>query len=219
MPLMASDHHSSGLVLQCPTMALEHNILSLSSQCQEKVSEDNTLGPEPQSQENVPIVDTKELEVLSGPMFDEYFNGASKVVPKSYVVTTIDASDKSTTVNANENINQAENVMFDEDDFINPFGTSVHEVGESSSRHVDPSNMHTFYQQHHSEYHWKKDHPLEKVFENSSQPVRTRRQLDTDGEMCMFSLTVSRVEPKIIKEAMVDHAWIEAIQEELYQFK
>ncbi|GKF55923.1 gag-pol polyprotein, partial [Tanacetum coccineum] len=37
-------------------------------------------------------------------------------------------------------------------------------------------------------------------------------------EMCMFALTVSIVEPKHIKEAMADSAWIEAMQEELHQF-
>ncbi|GJZ18156.1 retrovirus-related pol polyprotein from transposon TNT 1-94 [Tanacetum coccineum] len=49
-------------------------------------------------------------------------------------------------------------------------------------------------------------------------PVQTRRQLATDPEMCMFALTVSIVEPKNIKEAMADSAWIEAMQEELHQF-
>ncbi|GJS99306.1 hypothetical protein Tco_0820476 [Tanacetum coccineum] len=49
--------------------------------------------------------------------------------------------------------------------------------------------------------------------------VRTRRQLETDGEMCMFALTVSRTEPKNIKEAMADSAWIESMQEELHQFE
>nr|GEY87249.1 Gag-Pol polyprotein [Tanacetum cinerariifolium] len=42
--------------------------------------------------------------------------------------------------------------------------------------------------------------------------------LETDGKMCMFVLTVSRTEPKNIKEAMADSAWIEAMQEELHQF-
>ncbi|GJZ59334.1 hypothetical protein Tco_0615150 [Tanacetum coccineum] len=37
--------------------------------------------------------------------------------------------------------------------------------------------------------------------------------------MCMFTLTVSIVEPKNIKEAMADSAWIEAMQEELHQFE
>ncbi|GKF18267.1 hypothetical protein Tco_0063185, partial [Tanacetum coccineum] len=43
-------------------------------------------------------------------------------------------------------------------------------------------------------------------------PVQTRRQLATDPEMCMFALTVSIVEPKNIKEAMADSAWIEKLK-------
>ncbi|GJY51315.1 retrovirus-related pol polyprotein from transposon TNT 1-94 [Tanacetum coccineum] len=67
--------------------------------------------------------------------------------------------------------------------------TPVQEQGETSSRHVDSSNMHTFYQHHPSAQRWTKDHPLEQVIGNPSQSVRTRRQLETDGEMCMFALT------------------------------
>nr|GFD04275.1 retrovirus-related Pol polyprotein from transposon TNT 1-94 [Tanacetum cinerariifolium] len=69
-----------------------------------------------------------------------------------------------------------------------------------------------------SEYRWMKDHPLEQVRGNLSRPVQTRRQLATDPEMCMYALTVSTAEPKSIKEAMTDSAWIEAMQEELHQF-
>nr|GEX17455.1 hypothetical protein [Tanacetum cinerariifolium] len=61
-------------------------------------------------------------------------------------------------------------------------------------------------------------HPLEQVIGNPSQSVRIRRQLESDGEMCMFALTVSRTEPKNIKEAMADSAWIESMQEELHEF-
>nr|GEU72868.1 Gag-Pol polyprotein [Tanacetum cinerariifolium] len=53
---------------------------------------------------------------------------------------------------------------------------------------------------------------------NPSKPVQTRRQLSIDPKMCMFVLVVSIVEPKNIKEVMVDHAWIEAVQEYLHQF-
>ncbi|GKA84721.1 retrovirus-related pol polyprotein from transposon TNT 1-94 [Tanacetum coccineum] len=95
---------------------------------------------------------------------------------------------------------------------------TIQERGETSSRYVDSSNMHTFYQQHPSEHRWTKDHPLEQVIRNPSQSIRTRRQLETYGEMCMFALTVSRTEPKNIKEAMADSAWIHAMQEELHQF-
>nr|GEY62477.1 retrovirus-related Pol polyprotein from transposon TNT 1-94 [Tanacetum cinerariifolium] len=63
-----------------------------------------------------------------------------------------------------------------------------------------------------------KDHPLEQVHGNPSKPVQTRRQLATYVEMCMFALTVSTAEPKNIKEAMADSAWINTMQEELHQF-
>ncbi|GJS21609.1 retrovirus-related pol polyprotein from transposon TNT 1-94 [Tanacetum coccineum] len=59
------------------------------------------------------------------------------------------------------------------------------------------------------------------IFSTSVQErgdTSTRRQLETYGEMCMFALTESRTEPKNIKETMANSAWIEAMQEELYQF-
>nr|GEW54726.1 retrovirus-related Pol polyprotein from transposon TNT 1-94 [Tanacetum cinerariifolium] len=52
--------------------------------------------------------------------------------------------------------------------------------------------------------------PAQDVTESSSHNI--------DPEMCMYALTVSTVEPKNIKEAMADSAWIEAMQEELHQF-
>nr|GFC60153.1 hypothetical protein [Tanacetum cinerariifolium] len=91
-----------------------------------------------------------------------------------------------------------------DDEFINIFSTPVQDQGETLSRHVDSSNMHTFYQRYPSEQRWTKDHPLEQVIGNLSQSVRTRCQLVSDAEMCMFALTVSRTEPKNIKEVMAD---------------
>nr|GEZ44888.1 retrovirus-related Pol polyprotein from transposon TNT 1-94 [Tanacetum cinerariifolium] len=112
----------------------------------------------------------------------------------------------------------AENDEVADDEFINIFSTPVQEQGETSSRHVDSSYMHTFYQRYPSKKRWTKDHPLEQVIGNPSQSVRTRPQLESDAEMCMFALTVSRIEPKTIKEAMADSAWVESMQEELHQF-
>nr|GEX27175.1 retrovirus-related Pol polyprotein from transposon TNT 1-94 [Tanacetum cinerariifolium] len=105
-----------------------------------------------------------------------------------------------------------------DDEFINIFCTLVQEREETSSRHVDSSNMHTFYQRYPSEHRWMKDHPLKQVIRNPSQSVRTRCQLESDGEISMFALTMGRTEPKNIKEAKVDSAWIELMQEELHQF-
>nr|GEZ17688.1 hypothetical protein [Tanacetum cinerariifolium] len=171
-------------------------------------------------------------------MFDELLNGSSKVVSKSSAVSATDAPNQhqeyttpltnhitpaptcqtptlEPTVTSSENINQAEtyaeNDQVADDEFINIFSTPVQDQGETSSRHVDSSNMHTFYQHFSSEHRWTKDHPLEQVIGNPSQPVRTRQQLESDAEMCMFALTVSRSEPKNIKEAMTDYAWIESM--------
>nr|GEU79291.1 retrovirus-related Pol polyprotein from transposon TNT 1-94 [Tanacetum cinerariifolium] len=94
-----------------------------------------------------------------------------------------------TNVNAEENNeNQTVDTHVQQDEFINPFCTPT------------------------------KDHLLEKVHGNPSKPVQTRRQLVTYLEMCMFALIVSTAEPKNIKEAMADFAWIKAMQEELHQF-
>ncbi|GKE92404.1 hypothetical protein Tco_1573499, partial [Tanacetum coccineum] len=101
--------------------------------------------------------------------------GSSQATPE----TTSQAPTQVLTVIATENINQAEtnkeNANVEEDKFINIFSTPIQERGETSSRHVDSSNMHTFYQQRPSEHRWMKDHPLEQVIGHPSQSIRTRR--------------------------------------------
>nr|GFA01765.1 hypothetical protein [Tanacetum cinerariifolium] len=62
------------------------------------------------------------------------------------------------------------------------------------------------------------DHPLEQVIGEPSRSVLTRNQLKTDGDMCIYALTVRILEPKTVKEALTDPAWIESMQEELHQF-
>nr|GEY85334.1 hypothetical protein [Tanacetum cinerariifolium] len=234
LPQMASEQISSDPAPKCQTMALEHDSLSPERKCQENVSHGDKT-----------VTTLNELDLLFSSMFDELLNGPSQVVSKSSSVTTADECIQrqqlttplnnhttpaptcqifslAPTVISSEYINQAkthaENDQVADDEFINIFSTPVQEQGETSSRHVDSSNMHTFYQRYPSEHCWTKDHPLEQVIGNPSQSIRTRRQLESDAEMCMFALIVSRTEPKNIKEAMVDSAWIESMQEKLHQF-
>nr|GEU29618.1 hypothetical protein [Tanacetum cinerariifolium] len=215
---MVSDHVP---VSQCLTTALEHESLS----------------PSPQSQENVShttktVTTSNKLDLLFSLMFDELINGTTPVVSKSFAVLAADDPNKcqqhtttqssTTTIAADTpplNIRTTPETIFEDDEFLNIFCTSVQKRGETSSRHVDSLNLHTFYQRHPSEHCWTKYHPLEKVIGNPSQSIRTRRQLETDGEMCMFVLTVSQTKPKNIREAMADSAWIEAMQEEIYHFE
>nr|GFA14542.1 integrase, catalytic region, zinc finger, CCHC-type, peptidase aspartic, catalytic [Tanacetum cinerariifolium] len=205
LPQMALDQISSDPAPECQTIALEHDSLSPGHKCQENVSHGDKT-----------VKMSNELDLLFSPMFDELLNGSSKVVPKSSAVTAADESiqrqqqqttslvnhttpeqscqvqSHESTVISNENINQAEthveNDQVTDDEFINIFSTPVQDQGRR--RHVM----------------------------NPSQSIRTRRQLKSDAEMCMFALTVSRTEPKNIKEAMADSAWIESMQEELHQF-
>nr|GFB24359.1 hypothetical protein [Tanacetum cinerariifolium] len=190
--LCSSYHVRSDPAPECQRMALEHDNLSPGPQCQENVTQADRT-----------VTTSNELDLLFSLMFDELLNGSSKVVSKSSAVTIADAPNQ-------------QNAQVENDEFINIFCTSIQDRGETSSRHVDSSNMHTFYQHHPSKHRWMKDHPLEQVIRNPSQSVRTRRQLKSDGKICMFALTVSCTEPKNIKEARVDYAWIESMQEELH---
>nr|GFB24702.1 ribonuclease H-like domain-containing protein [Tanacetum cinerariifolium] len=197
---------SSDPAPECQTMALEHSSLSPGRNCLENVSHRDKTD-----------TTSNELDLLFSPMFDELLNGSTKVVSKSSAVSAADASNQhqqsttplnthttpvptcqnppiTTNVISSENINQAEahvdNDEVADDEFINIFSTT----------------------------RWTKDHSLAQVIGNPSQSVRTRRQLEMDAEMYIFTLTVSRTEPKNIKEAMAYSTWIESIQEELHQF-
>ncbi|GKD93820.1 hypothetical protein Tco_1373657, partial [Tanacetum coccineum] len=109
------------------------------------------------------------------------------------------------------NNDQAEDAEFEAFECINPFALPGIEAAESTSRNINTSNMHTFYQIHRTDYHWTNDHPLEQVRGNTLKPVKTRLKLATDPEMCMFTLIVSTAKPKNIRESMADHARIEAM--------
>nr|GEZ56567.1 retrovirus-related Pol polyprotein from transposon TNT 1-94 [Tanacetum cinerariifolium] len=108
------------------------------------------------------------------------------------------------------------NVMVDGNTFVNPFAnpSTSTAAASSSQQNVDPSNMHMFYQPYPHEFQWSKDHPLEQVIREPSRPVLTMNQLRSDGDMCMYALSVSTMEPKNVKEAMIDPAWIYSMQEE-----
>ncbi|GKE05758.1 copia-type pol polyprotein, partial [Tanacetum coccineum] len=195
----------------------------------QKASDYDNSGPDTQLQNVSPLADTtvpsqQELDLLFGPLYDEFFNAGTLRVNKSSSPTNNSAqqnilpstnihltTEPSTHVNAEENNN-------DQAEFTNPLCTPVQEVAKSSSRNIGNSNVHTINQTQDSEYRWTKDHLLTQVRGDPSKPGQTRRQLTTDPKMCMFALTVSTTESKNIKEAMADSAWIEAMQEELHQF-
>ncbi|GJR45641.1 integrase, catalytic region, zinc finger, CCHC-type containing protein [Tanacetum coccineum] len=112
--------------------------------------------------------------------------------------------------NANEFV-QEDVADFDGNVFYNAPSIPVFEEAESSSTYQDPSNMHEFHRKHRSSDKWTKNHPIEQVIGDSSKPIMIRNRLQTDEEVCMYALIVSTIEPKNIKEAMLDASWIESI--------
>nr|GFA05720.1 hypothetical protein [Tanacetum cinerariifolium] len=199
LPIMASDHISSDPAPEYQRMALEHDSLSPAIQrCAKSSAISSADAPKQRRQHTTPL------------------NNHTTPALTCQVLTL------ALTVTSSENINQAEtyaeNNQVVDDEFINIFCTPIQDQRETSLHHIDSSNMHTFYQRYPSEHRWTKDHSLEQVIGNPSQSVRKRCQLESNGEMCMFALTVSRTKPKNIKEAMDDSAWIESMQEELHQF-
>nr|GEU79805.1 hypothetical protein [Tanacetum cinerariifolium] len=147
LPQITSDHVSSGLAPQCLMTALEHESSAVYT----------ANAPDKRQQQNTTPSTSVTVDVDMSPL-----------IISTPTEPTIQAPTQEPTVTTSENINQAdiqsetqeENVMADEDKFINIFSTQT------------------------------KDHPLVQVIRNPTQPVRTRQQLDTDGEMCMFALSM-----------------------------
>nr|GFB18439.1 hypothetical protein [Tanacetum cinerariifolium] len=132
------------------------------------------------------------------PMFDELLNGSSQVMSKSSAVTTADALNQRQQQNTIPLNNQT---TFDPTCQVPTQAPTV-----TSTKNITQAEMIT-------ENVQVADDEFINIF-----PHRTRRQLESDGKMCMFKLTISRTEPRNIKEAMADSAWIESMQEELQQF-
>ncbi|GKC03275.1 putative ribonuclease H-like domain-containing protein [Tanacetum coccineum] len=69
-----------------------------------------------------------------------------------------------------------------------------------------------------------KDHSLDHVIGNVQSGVQTRRmaraqECNPDLHTCLFACFLSQEEPKNVIQALKDPSWIEAMQEELLQFK
>nr|GEY38605.1 retrovirus-related Pol polyprotein from transposon TNT 1-94 [Tanacetum cinerariifolium] len=201
LPQMASDHVSSNLVPQCQRTPLEHVCLSPSTQCQENF---------PHAAETV--MTSNELDFLFSPMFNEILNGSSQVMSKSSAVTTADIPDQCQQQHITPLNTQTTPATTCQDPSQAPTVTSTENINQAE---MIAENA----QVENDEFINIFCTPVQDRGETSSRHVdSTRRQLESDGEMCMFALTVSRTEPKNIKEAMADSAWIESMQKELHQF-
>nr|GEW11517.1 reverse transcriptase domain-containing protein [Tanacetum cinerariifolium] len=129
--------------------------------------------PVPQRQDDSSSADAdipsqQELDLLFGPLYDEFFNVGSNPLTNNQSTS---APSTHTNVHAEENNNDQaeEGEQLQNDEFTNPLCAPTQDVAESSS------------------------HNIEQVRRNPSRPVQTRRQLAIDPEMCMYALTIIKL--------------------------
>ncbi|GKD14181.1 retrovirus-related pol polyprotein from transposon TNT 1-94 [Tanacetum coccineum] len=196
----------------------------ITSECNNLEPGINCTNFQDSSKDSQSIPSKSDLDNLFGPLYEEYYATSTQEVSDNSAANTLDnehtSSSSSIVVEEDEapqivsssteqvvtepdspvlNANADEFVQedvadFDGNMFYNAPPTPVFEEAESSSTYHDPSNMHEFHQKHRSSDRWTKNHPIEQVI-------------------------VSIIEPKNIKEGMLDASWIKSMQDKLNQFK
>ncbi|GJU11757.1 retrovirus-related pol polyprotein from transposon TNT 1-94 [Tanacetum coccineum] len=199
---MASEQFSSGPGLQCMTLATSSTGL--------------VLNPVSQQPCIPPIRD--DWDLLFQPMFDEYFNPPPIVVspvqeapaPRAEVLAD---SPVSTSIDQDAPSTKSPKTPTFHDDPLNE------SPNEDSTSHGSSSNVRQIHTPLEHIGRWTKDHPIANVIGDPSRSVSTRKQLHTDAMWCYFDAFLTSVEPKNFKQAMTEPSWINAIQEEIHEFK
>nr|GEV16832.1 hypothetical protein [Tanacetum cinerariifolium] len=157
--------------------SVDNNTFGLVPQRQ-KASDYDNPDPVPQRQDvsssaDADVPSQQELDLLFGPLYDEFFNPGSNQQDKQ-ALTDIQSTSAPlipTYVHAEENNNDQgeEGEHLQDDEFTNPFCAPTQDVAESSSHNICNSNVPTFNQPQVSKYRWTKAHPLEQAsdYENS----------------------------------------------------
>nr|GEV20824.1 putative ribonuclease H-like domain-containing protein [Tanacetum cinerariifolium] len=97
-----------------------------------------------------------------------------------------------------------------------PLHEFLHEDSTSQGSSSNIRQTHTLFE---SLGRWTKDHHIANVIGDPSRSVSTRKQLQTDAMWCFFDAFLTTVEPKNFKQAMTKPSWIDAMQEEIHEFK
>ncbi|GJX54310.1 hypothetical protein Tco_0282679 [Tanacetum coccineum] len=123
-------------------------------------------------------------------MFDEYFLPPPKVVSRVLLAVAL-VNDNTTATPSSTSIDQD--------------APSAKPSSQESSSNMQLTNP-PF--EHFSK--WTKSPPLENVIGNPSRPV---------SMWCFFNAFLTSIEPKNFKEALLESSWIDAMQEEIHEFK
>ncbi|KAK2445248.1 putative mitochondrial protein [Trifolium repens] len=139
------------------------------------------------------------------------YNTKTQVVMESVKVVVKDSSDKE-----NEGVDQGTPVSVNaEPDDKASTPASLNEADERTIEEDNDESARPKATSKGPSVRVQKNHPLDLVIGNPEQGITTRRTNDVVANSCFVSL----FEPKNVKEALTDEAWIEAMQEELNQFE
>nr|GEU93657.1 retrovirus-related Pol polyprotein from transposon TNT 1-94 [Tanacetum cinerariifolium] len=137
------------------------------------------------------IPSKSDLDNLFGPVYEEYSATSSQEVSDNFVAPTLD----------NDHTYSSSLIVIEQDDAPQIVSSSKEQVANELKSPVSNEVVDEFVQ------------------EDVADFDGNMKRLQTDAEVCMYALTVSTIEPKNIKQAMLDHSWIESMQDELNQFK
>ncbi|GJS74151.1 retrovirus-related pol polyprotein from transposon TNT 1-94 [Tanacetum coccineum] len=172
------------------------------------------------------IPSQQDLDNLFGPMYEEYYATRTREVLDNSAANTLGNEDTPSSSSIIVEDNDAPRIVTSpEEPIAQESLTPVLDTHSNAQVQEDVAEldgstiMHSFGSPEFKEVRLTKIHPIEQVIGDPSKPFTTRTILHTDTELCMYALTVSTTESKNIKKVMLNHSWIESMQDELNQFK
>nr|GEU79049.1 hypothetical protein [Tanacetum cinerariifolium] len=168
--------------------------LGLELQCMTPATSSSELVPNTVSQQPCILSNRDDWDHLFQPMFDEYFN------PLTIVVSPVQKAAAPRTIVLS---NSLVSTSIDQDAPSTRSSSNVLQI-RNPFKHLG---------------RWTKDHPIANVIEDPSHSVSTRKQLKSDAMWCYFDAFITFFEPKNFKQAMTEPSWIDAMQEEIHEFK
>ncbi|KAI3503879.1 hypothetical protein L1887_32343 [Cichorium endivia] len=181
---------------------------------------------------NVEITSYKPQQSTSGPeiLYDYESLFKSFNLPdlsnedSSQVIQTILSEDEGEPLLPSSNITRdSDSEPIQSEGFTNPFATVQGEIGSNLEDDIIVDSI--------ASSRINKDHPVEQILGDPNAGVQTRKSIAENSGLfasiqktgvindCFYSCFIAQSEPKNVSMALKDNAWVEAMQEELAQFK
>ncbi|GJS58577.1 retrovirus-related pol polyprotein from transposon TNT 1-94 [Tanacetum coccineum] len=174
---------------------------------------------------------------LFQPMIDEYFNLptiAVSLVPVAAAPRAVDIADSPTSTSIDQDASSTSIPSTQEQEHYLIISLGVEGSPKTSLFHDDPlyeplhedstsqgssSNVRPSHTPFSLIGRWTKDHPIANAIGDPSSSVFTRKKFQTDATWCYFDAFLTSVKLKNFKQEMTKPSWINAMQEEIHEFK